>query len=359
MENTMTMSKSYEQKMRERRRELFEQAPGEEAVEKRSESVKHFRLGAGRYQAVVFPEAVHYQEDGSNAWKDIDNNLEEATNEAGHPVLRNRANALRVELSRNADSGKLAHIENGGRVLEWSLDGMPTAVAPVVRQGAQIKQARLVARAQATPLFVGRTRASLEKADLSILETEAEKRADLTATMDSDATYENVLPGLSVRYTLHGQTLKEDLILANAAALPHAALRLPDTYDYEAMDDGSVSVRDKATGESIFVFEAPYVYDAENAEIPATVVLTPVSDGVRMHYALDGEALAQAAFPVTIDPLIRSANANKYTEFTCLADGQSLPYSQAQDHIKTGAYNGKQCVGCLLYTSTSRLFWVY
>ena len=81
--------------------------------------------------------------------------------------------------------------------------------------------------------------------------------------MDSDAIYENVLPGLSVRYTLHGQTLKEDLILANAAARSHAALRLPDTYDYEAMDDGSVSVRDKVTGECYYVFEAPYVYDAE------------------------------------------------------------------------------------------------
>ena len=148
-----------------------------------------------------------------------------------------------------------------------------------------------------------------------------------------------------MRYTLHGQTLKEDLILANAAARSHAALRLPDTYDYEAMDDGSVSVRDKVTGECYYVFEAPYVYDAENAEIPATVVLTPVSDGVRMHYELDEEALAQAAFPVTIDPLIRSANANKYTEFSCLADGQSLPYSQSQDHIKLGSYNGKQCVG--------------
>ena len=104
-----------------------------------------------------------------------------------------------------------------------------------------------------------------------------------------------------------------------------------------------------------YVFEAPYVYDAENAEIPATVVLTPVSDGVRMHYELDGEALAQAAFPVTIDPLIRSANANKYTEFTCLADGQGLPYSQAQDHIKTGAYNGKQCVGMLRFLSLAPL----
>ncbi|HIV31669.1 MAG TPA: hypothetical protein IAB20_12275, partial [Candidatus Pullichristensenella excrementipullorum] len=276
MENTMTMSKSYEQKMLERRSELFEQARGDEALEKRRENIKQFHLGHGRYQAVVFPEPVHYQEDG-DGWTDIDNNLEDATDDSGRAVLRNRANSLRVELSRSADSGRLARIESGGHVLEWSLEGMPTAVAPVVRQGAQIKQARLVARAQATPLFVGRTRASLEKADLSVLETEAEKRADLTATMDSDAIYENVLPGLSVRYTLHGQTLKEDLILANAAALPHAALRLPDTYDYEAMDDGSVSVRDKATGESIFVFEAPYVYDAENAEIPATVVLTPVS----------------------------------------------------------------------------------
>ena len=354
MENTMTMSKSYEQKMLERRSELFEQARGDEVLEKRRENIKQFHLGHGRYQAVVFPEPVHYQEDG-DGWKDIDNNLEDATDAAGRPILRNRANALRVELSKSADSGKLARIESSGHVLEWSLDGMPTAVAPVVRQGAQIKQARLVARAQAMPSFVGRTRASLEKADLTILETEAEKRADLTATMDSDAIYENVLPGLSVRYTLHGQTLKEDLILANAAARSHAALRLPDTYDYEAMDDGSVSVRDKVTGECYYVFEAPYVYDAENAEIPATVVLTPVSDGVRMHYELDEEALAQAAFPVTIDPLIRSANANKYTEFSCLADGQSLPYNQSQDHIKLGSYNGKQCVGMLRFLELAPL----
>ena len=146
MENTMTMVKSCEQKMLERRSELFEQARGDEALEKRRENIKQFHLGHGRYQAVVFPEPVHYQEDG-DGWKDIDNNLDDATDAAGRPILRNRANARRVELSKSADSGKLARIESGGHVLEWSLDGMPTAVAPVVRQGAQIKQARLVARA--------------------------------------------------------------------------------------------------------------------------------------------------------------------------------------------------------------------
>ena len=263
MENTMTMSKSYEQKLLERRSQLFEQARGEEAVEKREESVKHFRLGPGRYQAVVYAEPVHYKEEGSSAWKEIDNNLDDGTNEAGQPILRNRANKLRVELSKSADSGKLARIEEGGHVLEWSLDGMPAAVAPVVRQGAAIKQARLVERAQATPLFVGRTRASLEAADLSVLETEAEKRSDLTEKMDSDATYANVLPGLSVRYTLHGQLLKEDLILANAAALSYAALRLPDTYNYAVQENNSVSVRDKETGEEYFVFDPPLVYDAQ------------------------------------------------------------------------------------------------
>ena len=54
MENTMTMSKSYEQKMLERRSELFEQARGDEVLEKRRENIKQFHLGHGRYQAVVF-----------------------------------------------------------------------------------------------------------------------------------------------------------------------------------------------------------------------------------------------------------------------------------------------------------------
>ena len=355
MENTMTMSKSYEQKLLERRSQLFEQAPGEEAVEKREESVKHFRLGPGRYQAVVYAEPVHYKEEGSSAWKEIDNNLDDGTNEAGQPILRNRANKLRVELSKSADSGKLARIEEGGRVLEWSLDGMPAAVAPVVRQGAAIKQARLVERAQATPLFVGRTRASLEAADLSVLETEAEKRGDLTEKMDSDATYANVLPGLSVRYTLHGQSLKEDLILANAAALSYAALRLPDTYNYAVQENNSVSVRDKETGEEYFVFDPPLVYDAQGNETMAAVTLTPVSDGVRMSYALDEAFLAQAVFPVTIDPVTHSTSANKNTEFSCIAEGQSLHYDQNNDDIKVGTFEGRKCVGMLRYLKLAPL----
>ncbi|HIQ84145.1 MAG TPA: DNRLRE domain-containing protein, partial [Candidatus Pullichristensenella stercorigallinarum] len=355
MENTMTMSKSYEQKLLERRSELFEQAPGEEAVEKREESVKHFRLGPGRYQAVVYAEPVHYKEEGSSAWKEIDNNLDDGTNEAGQPILRNRANKLRVELSKSADSGKLARIEEGGHVLEWSLDGMPAAVAPVVRQGAAIKQARLVERAQATPLFVGRTRASLEAADLSVLETEAEKRGDLTEKMDSDATYANVLPGLSVRYTLHGQSLKEDLILANAAALSYAALRLPDTYNYAVQENNSVSVRDKETGEEYFVFDPPLVYDAQGNETVATVALTPVSDGVRMSYALDEAFLAQAVFPVTIDPVTHSTSANKNTEFSCIAEGENRHYDQTNEDIKVGTLNGKKCVGMLRYLKLAPL----
>ena len=65
--------------------------------------------------------------------------------------------------------------------------------------------------------------------------------------------------------------------------------------------------------------------------------------------------LRRAAFPVTIDPLIRSANANKYTEFTCLADWPGPSLQPGAGPHQDGAYNGRQCVGMLRFLSLAPL----
>ena len=44
-----------------------------EIVENRTEFSKEFRLSNGQHMAVVYPEAVHYEDNGQ--WKDIDNTL--------------------------------------------------------------------------------------------------------------------------------------------------------------------------------------------------------------------------------------------------------------------------------------------
>ncbi len=74
------------------------------------------------------------------------------------------------------------------------------------------------------PKFVGRTVESLKAADLTAeIETAQEQRGDI-AQLKSENTYENVLPGVSVRYTLASDRVKEDIILANAEALSRAAI---------------------------------------------------------------------------------------------------------------------------------------
>lgn len=61
----------------------------EEDVTKRSSNIKYFLNEDHTCTAAVYPEPVHYEEDGE--WKEIDNQLEEVTEE-GETSLVNRQN---------------------------------------------------------------------------------------------------------------------------------------------------------------------------------------------------------------------------------------------------------------------------
>ncbi|MFX0549463.1 hypothetical protein ACOAKC_09000 [Hathewaya histolytica] len=50
-----------------------------EEEEKREKNIKHFLKEDSTYEAVVYPDAVHYKEDGK--WKEIDNSLVESKDE--------------------------------------------------------------------------------------------------------------------------------------------------------------------------------------------------------------------------------------------------------------------------------------
>ena len=333
----------------ERMNRLFVRAVGDEDVSKREENVKHFDLGANRYQAVVYSEPVHFRESEDGDWQEIDNTLEEAVNAQGRAVLRNRANRMHVEFPQRMDGGSMATITDGGKTFSWRFEQDAQPIRAKVRTGAELKQERLVKQAQKMAKFVGRTIDSLKNADLSAeIETEQERRGDI-ARLKAENTYEEVLPGVSVRYTLRSETVKEDIILANAEALSRTAVRLPKQYDY-AVDEGKkLLVKDKATGGVVFTMATPFVYDAAGKETIADVVLTDCGEYVRMEYVLDAAFMAEAQFPVTIDPVVSSTNPVHNIQDTTLGEGQSAkPYTA--DHLKIGKYNGSvRCVGLLKF----------
>ena len=326
---------------------LFDDAVGEEEISLRDENVKHFNLGANRHQAVVYSEPVHFR-NSEGAWQEIDNTLEEAVTVQGRQVLRNRASRMQVEFPQQMDGGNMASITENGRTFAWRFEQEMQPVQAVARTGAQLKQERLVAQAQAMPKFVGRTVESLKAADLAAeIETAQEQRGDI-AQLKAENIYESVLPGVSVRYTLASNRVKEDIILANAEALSRTAIRLPKAFDYEVTDAAELLVKDVQSDETVFMMDTPLVYDAKGKETLAQVELTDMSEYVRMEYRIDPLFMNDAVYPVTIDPVVHSGSPALTIQDTTIRQGSTAhPYTDA--YLKLGVKSGNYHVAMLKF----------
>ncbi len=263
--------------------ELFAQLEGEEILSQRDEHTKVYDLGLGRRQAITFAAPVHYKDAAGN-WHDIDNTLETVEDATGHSFLRNRANAIQMEFDRKRGAVRIAH---EGRSLSWKLLNS-VEVEPAVMSGSDLKKQRLA-------------RANMAEAST---ETAQERRMNRGHKLNVQVDYANARPGLSLRYSITGARMKEDIILENAAAASDAAIVLPDEYSYTVDDKMRVLVSDKETDATLYIFEAPVTYDAAGKETTATVTLEPTDDGVVMRYIVDAQFLADAQYPVTIDPVI-------------------------------------------------------
>ena len=48
----------------------------EEIIERRSERIKHFKLGKGSYAAKIYSRPVHYYDEGSGEYRECDRSLQ-------------------------------------------------------------------------------------------------------------------------------------------------------------------------------------------------------------------------------------------------------------------------------------------
>jgi hypothetical protein len=92
-----------------------------EITEKREKNVKYLFKDDQTFEADVYNTAVHYQ-DSNGQWKDIDNTLVDAKDENGNDVLKNKENDFGVEISKNANSGKLVSLKKDGYELSWNIE---------------------------------------------------------------------------------------------------------------------------------------------------------------------------------------------------------------------------------------------
>ena len=61
---------------------------------------------------------------------------------------------------------------------------------------------------------------------------------------------------------------------------------------------------DQASGKTVFLLQAPVCYDAGGQRLEAAVELSPSGEGTLLRYVLEADALDNAAYPITIDPIV-------------------------------------------------------
>ena len=100
--------------------ETGEEQSAEEIIEERTEYTKKFRLSNGLYMAAVYPEPVHFEEDGE--WKEIDNTLR-TSREGLESGYGNTAGVWDVHFPKKMEHGDQISITKDGYKLSFGLDG--------------------------------------------------------------------------------------------------------------------------------------------------------------------------------------------------------------------------------------------
>ncbi len=270
----------------------------------REENVKHFHLTDGSYVAVSYDVPVHYA-DESGDWQDIDNRLADS----GSDFTTRDA---RVKFAKKiTGNGELFTIHDGNRRLSFSLVGaLKKTVGTVEDNGDSDTGADTVQK-------------WMELKHLS-----------------SSIIYRDILPGTDVEYLLDAGRMKENIIVREAAAEYRYVFELTLNHlSARSNEDGSISVTDPESGETVYYLPAPVVYDAAGAYSYDAVSYT-LSEGKDNKLTLTLEAdpawvnAPERVFPVTVDPTINGA----YSEFSDTYISEKPPKSVhgVADTLRTG-----------------------
>ena len=301
-------------------KDLFPELEGTEVESLRSSQIKHFALGAGRYQAITYPLPVHYNANGAGSaadWRDIDNTLVSSDGPEGAKAYGVKANDVQFSLPVILDAtSHVSYTDENGNALNWLLENAQPSEG-VATDGRTLIIDRLAERAVHMPKYLGLSIEALRKRDLiTEMLNEEEQRSELPL-LQSRVTYKNALPGVSLSYTVYSRQLKFSFTVEDPNALEKIALLLPDVYDYKTTDS-AISITDKQTGKCLFTILPPYVYDAKRREIECTAVLTRSGEYYRLTYSasdttIDGSPIT---YPITIDPVVKTTTLNTDVEDT-------------------------------------------
>lgn len=174
------------------------------------------------------------------------------------------------------------------------------------------------------------------------ISTDSAKSAFVKPKVNGNQIEWDIAPDITARYTALKDRIKADYVVATASALISAnqlsfTVHYNDEYSgdngedlingkgyltHELLPDGTIHWLGE-TGGTAFEFPIPVVKDADGKEFKGTYKIRKISQGTStLSILLPPDKLAQAAYPLTVDPVAIDSNAAATA--TAFANGRKL-----------------------------------
>ena len=262
--------------------------PGQEEYERRTRTSKVFSLGRGLYQAVMYPEAVHFRDKNSGKLEEIDNTLMPIQDSACGVYLTNRNNdELKVEFHGAQDAAMVLLRNEDDCYLGWKLDG------------AQDVQPKVVdfARPQ---------------------ESKRDCRRAVLAQLDGEVVYEDIFPDVNLNCAVQALRFKDSFTFKTPESVRKLSFLLftPEMQTEKQADD-SIQVT-ASDGRTAFLLPRPFLQSAEaedeigGVQVDMAATVEPFT--WRVTYTPDEKWLQKAKFPVVLDPPVITKNHSSAME---------------------------------------------
>ena len=338
----------------------------EEDVTKRGEYEKHFLCSDGIYRAVTYAEPVHYYDSSTGTWQDNDIAL---TLNAASTRYEAQSGSFAVSFAKSyaapnlsaaasdttqsqaTQTAQTVTMSNGIYPISWTTAVKPelsAAEGTAVQKSAALGAPKLLTRTPAASIL---TSAEAEAAAQQPFAGKpiSDSGSFEAANRISVAEYANIAQtagqsaGVSLRYSVSQNQIKEDIIISDSYAVSDYEMKLNigDLFAHK-LYDGSVELTNR-NGAMVYKIGIPYLYDAnDNISYAVDVDVQQNGSECIITYSPDKEWLydANRAYPVVLDPTITSSEYECNIVDTYVTQADSLNHS-GEGNLTVGIKNGK------------------
>jgi len=230
-----------------------------EIKEKRTLNEKHYLLEDGSIKAFIYPENIHYEENGE--YIDIDNTLISTTS-----GFKNKKSNFSSEFLKEESKLNLTY---KGHKISWKM------------KDAKKRKGEITGN-----LF---------------------SKINIVPSLESKITYSNVFDNIDLEYEIISNRIEENIIIHDKESLKNEFIYFLETdLVVKELKKNELAFLDN-TGKEVFYISSPVMYDS-NLEFSSDILLTPkkVENGyeILLEANLDWLSSDERIYPITIDPVI-------------------------------------------------------